>query len=47
MILCVGTVNAPEKGLIKRRLRYLLFLIVLASAIAEFTKYLQSHGLIK
>jgi len=41
------TVNAPEKGVIGRRLRRLLFLIVLASAVTEFIKYLHSHGLLK
>jgi len=47
MILCMGTVDAPEKGLIGKRLRYVLFFIVLANAVAVLIKYLQSHGLLK
>jgi hypothetical protein len=43
----MGTVNAPEKGLIGRRLRYVLFIAVLAGAVAEFLKYLHSQGLLK
>ena len=51
---CVGylfgvgkTVNAPEKGVIGRRLRRLLLFAVLASGVAELIKYLQSQGLLK
>jgi hypothetical protein len=47
MILAMRTVNAPEKGLIARRLRYVLFLAVLANAATALFKYLHSHGLLK
>ena len=47
MILGMGTVNAPEKGVIGRRFRRLLLFIVIASAVTELIKFLQSHGLLK
>jgi len=47
MILGMGTVNAPEKGVIGRRFRRLLLFIVIASGVTELIKFLQSHGLLK
>ncbi|SPF35090.1 hypothetical protein SBA1_1380006 [Candidatus Sulfotelmatobacter kueseliae] len=43
----MGTVNAPEKGLIGRRLRYVLFIAVLASAVTKLIQFLHAHGLLK
>jgi hypothetical protein len=43
----MGTVSAPEKGLIGRRLRYVLFIIVLAGAVTEFYKYFHLDGWFK
>lgn len=47
MILCMGTMRAPEKGLIGKRLRYLFGFIVIANAVSVLIKYLHAHGLLK
>ena len=47
MILLMVTVSAPEKGVIGRRLRYVLFIAVLASAVAKLVAVLRTHGLLK
>ena len=46
VILCMGTVSAPEKGLIRKRVRYVLGFIAIADAVAVLIKYLHAHGLL-
>lgn len=43
----MGTVNAPEKGLIGKRVRYVFILIVIANVVTKFFQYLYAHGLLK